>query len=150
MYLRLKYSVPNSHSFYHEHIIIIILTFNLCFQSKGAKGPIFEDGPNFDMAFKLFHGKDGVIPLNGNSQPCLDKIEAEPVPVFNPLASKAASISMSSFGLGGPFGFDSFFRKIPTKKSESSSKKEHSHRVCFLRHSYFSAANNSYICMQWW
>ncbi|KAL8521411.1 hypothetical protein ACS0TY_011798 [Phlomoides rotata] len=98
-------------------------SFKFPVPSNGAKGPIFEDGPNFDMAFKLFHGKDGVVPLNGNSQPCLDKIEAQPMPVFNPLASKAASISMSSFGLGGPFGFNSFFGKIPNKKS---SKKEHS------------------------
>ncbi|KAG0474306.1 hypothetical protein HPP92_013992 [Vanilla planifolia] len=29
------------------------------------KVPIFEDGPNFEMAFKLFHGHDGIVPLSG-------------------------------------------------------------------------------------
>ncbi|RVW99421.1 hypothetical protein CK203_038463 [Vitis vinifera] len=33
----------------------------------GAKCPIFEDGPNFDMAFRVFHGRDGVVPLSGRS-----------------------------------------------------------------------------------
>ncbi|KAL2517278.1 hypothetical protein Adt_13525 [Abeliophyllum distichum] len=80
---------------------------------NGNKGPIFEDGPNFDLAFKLFHGKDGVVPLSGKSQLC--------APQFNPLA---ASISMSAFGPGGPFGFHSFFEKMKKQKSESSRKKE--------------------------
>ena len=31
----------------------------------GAKCPIFEDGPNFDMTFRVFHGRDGVVPLYG-------------------------------------------------------------------------------------
>ncbi|KAK6131987.1 hypothetical protein DH2020_034270 [Rehmannia glutinosa] len=94
--------------------------------SKGARGPIFEDGPNFEFAFKIFHGKDGVVPLTENSQLCLDKQETEAIPEFNPLASRAASISMSAFGPGGPFGFNSFFGKMQNKKSESSRKKEHS------------------------
>ncbi|GER57611.1 aminophospholipid ATPase 2 [Striga asiatica] len=94
---------------------------------KEANGPIFEDGPNFESAFKLFHGKDGVVPLTGSSQIHLDKYETEAVPKFNPLVSTAASISMSSFGPGGPFGFNSFFRKIPKNKTNKSSrKKEHS------------------------
>ncbi|CAA0820445.1 Unknown protein [Striga hermonthica] len=93
---------------------------------KGANGPIFEDGPNFESAFKLFHGEDGVVPLTGSSQIHLDKYETEAFPKFNPLVSTAASISMSSFGPGGPFGFNSFFRKIPNKKTKSSRKKEHS------------------------
>ncbi|KAJ4865979.1 Myb domain protein [Raphanus sativus] len=29
--------------------------------------PIFEDGPGFNSAFKLFHGKDGIVPLSGHS-----------------------------------------------------------------------------------
>ncbi|XP_051137026.1 uncharacterized protein LOC127255520 [Andrographis paniculata] len=95
-------------------------------QSRGAKGPIFEDGPNFDLAFKLFHGQDGVVPLRRNSEFSPDKIESEVVPQFNPLASKAATISLSAFGPGGPFGFNSFFGNTPNKKSESSRKKEHS------------------------
>ncbi|XP_042003221.1 uncharacterized protein LOC121752296 [Salvia splendens] len=95
---------------------------NIPVPCKGAKGPIFEDGPNFDLAFKLFHGKDGVLPL----PPDVDKMETEPVPEFNRLELKAASISMSAFGPGGPFGFHSFFRKKPNKESESSRKQEHS------------------------
>lgn len=106
------------------------------FQGNGAKGPIFEDGPNFDLAFKLFHGKDGVVPLTGDSGVCLDKLETNVAPEFNPLASKAASISMSAFGPGGPFGFNSIFGKMQNKKSESSRKKEHSPKVCFLELTY--------------
>ncbi|PIM97812.1 hypothetical protein CDL12_25090 [Handroanthus impetiginosus] len=93
---------------------------------REARGPIFEDGPNFELAFKLFHGKDGVVPLTRNSELCLDKLETEAVPKFNPLASKAASISTSAFGPGGPFGFNSFFGKNQNKKSDSSRKKERS------------------------
>ncbi|KAL2544347.1 uncharacterized protein Fot_13580 [Forsythia ovata] len=88
---------------------------------NGNKGPIFEDGPNFDLAFKLFHGKDGVVPLSGKSQLCVDNRNARAAPQFNPLA---ASISMSAFGPGGPFGFHSFFEKMKKRKSESSRKKE--------------------------
>ncbi|CAI9755509.1 unnamed protein product [Fraxinus pennsylvanica] len=86
------------------------------------KGPIFEDGPNFDLAFRLFHGKDGVVPLSGKSQLCVDNLNARASPQFNPLA---ASISSSAFGSGGPFGFHTFFEKMIKRKSESSSKKEH-------------------------
>ncbi|KAK6934885.1 hypothetical protein RJ641_035040 [Dillenia turbinata] len=94
----------------------------------GAKGPIFEDGPNFDMAFKLFHGKDGVVPLSGRSSYHNDKPEPEPALQFNPLAAKAATISLSVFGPGGPFSFNSFSEKWKKqrKKSESSGKKESS------------------------
>ncbi|KAK4364745.1 hypothetical protein RND71_016103 [Anisodus tanguticus] len=92
---------------------------------KGGKGPIFEDGPNFDMAFKVFHGKDGVVPLSGRSQLSIDN-EVESAPQFHPLAAKAATISLSSFGPGGPFSFDSFSRKWNSqkKKPESSKKKK--------------------------
>ncbi|EPS73066.1 hypothetical protein M569_01694, partial [Genlisea aurea] len=90
------------------------------FPSRGSKGPIFEDGPNFDLAFKLFHGKGGVVPLTEKPRPRVGKPEIDSLPEFNPLASKAASISMSGFGPGGgPFGFMSFFRKTPNKNSES-------------------------------
>jgi hypothetical protein len=96
---------------------------------SGAKGPIFEDGPNFDTAFKLFHGKDGVIPLSGKYTPRNDDMETESVfapPKFNPLAAKAATISLSSFGPGGPFSFDSFSKKWDKlkKKSEPSKKRQ--------------------------
>ncbi|KAI5327285.1 PREDICTED: unknown [Prunus dulcis] len=90
----------------------------------GAKGPIFEDAPNFDMAFKLFHGKDGVVPLSGRSYSHLDILEPKPEPQFNPLAAKAATISMSAFGPGGPFSFGSFSDKWKKNNSDSSSKKE--------------------------
>lgn len=93
-----------------------------------SKGPIFEDGPNFDLAFNLFHGKDGVVPLtrrsNINGE---DHLEPQTAPMFNPLAAKAATISLSSFGLGGPFGFNYFSDKWKKQKqkSESSGKKDH-------------------------
>lgn len=95
-------------------------------KARGAKGPIFEDGPNFDMAFKLFHGKDGVVPLSGRSNCQYSNSESETTPQFNPLAAKAATISLSAFGPGGPFSFDSFSEKWKklNKKSESPNKRE--------------------------
>ncbi|XP_065871084.1 uncharacterized protein [Euphorbia lathyris] len=89
---------------------------------RSSKGPIFEDGPNFDMAFRLFHGSDGVVPLSENSE----RKEARPtVPAFNPLAAKAASVSLSSFG-GGFFGFDSFSKKWKKDKKNSKPSKKNS------------------------
>eukprot|EP00262_Sarcandra_glabra_P004456 TRINITY_DN1550_c0_g1_i1.p1 TRINITY_DN1550_c0_g1~~TRINITY_DN1550_c0_g1_i1.p1 ORF type:complete len:382 (-),score=58.40 TRINITY_DN1550_c0_g1_i1:158-1234(-) len=90
---------------------------------RGAKGPIFEDGPNFDMAFRLFHGRDGVVPLSGRSFSHPGNSLSEPAPQFHPLAAKAATISLSSFGPGGPFSFD-FFSEKWNKKNKKSSKKE--------------------------
>lgn len=103
---------------------------------RDGKGPIFEDGPNFDMAFRLFHGQNGVVPLSGRSFLSTEKSQSEPSPAqFNPLAAKAATISLSGFGPGGPFGFDSFLEKWkkdnkepkPSKKESSSKggKSEH-------------------------
>ncbi|KAI4351319.1 hypothetical protein L6164_005694 [Bauhinia variegata] len=91
-----------------------------------AKGPIFEDGPNFDLAFRLFHGHDGVVPLSERSFQRSEKVERDPPSLqFNPLAAKAATISLSSFGFGGPFSFDSFSNKWNNQKRKSdSSKKE--------------------------
>lgn len=97
--------------------------------ARGAKGPIFEDGPNFDMAFRLFHGQNGVIPLSGRSFFPTEKPDSEPVTTqFNPLAAKAATISLSAFGPGGPFGFDAFSEmwKNQKKKSESSKRESSS------------------------
>ncbi|KAJ0970901.1 hypothetical protein J5N97_018860 [Dioscorea zingiberensis] len=91
---------------------------------RGTKGPIFEDGPNFDMAFRLFHGRDGVVPLSRGSSTLNENPEPEPALQFNPLAAKAASISLSAFGPGGPFSFDFFSNKW--KKQKNSSKKESS------------------------
>ncbi|KAM7493775.1 hypothetical protein LguiB_028384 [Lonicera macranthoides] len=91
---------------------------------RGAKGPIFEDGPNFNTAFKLFHGKDGVVPLSGKSLFRNDNLETELAPPeFNPLAAKAATISLSSFGPGGPFSFDSFSKKWDKLKKKSEPSK---------------------------
>uniref|UniRef100_A0A0D9XMZ3 Uncharacterized protein n=1 Tax=Leersia perrieri TaxID=77586 RepID=A0A0D9XMZ3_9ORYZ len=78
-------------------------------QARGAKGPIFEDGPNFDMAFRVFHGQDGVVPLSEGSFERIEKPLPKPNPEFNPLAAKAASISISAFG--GFFSFGDFSNK---------------------------------------
>ncbi|KAG6545313.1 hypothetical protein Mapa_013162 [Marchantia paleacea] len=109
--------------------------------SKGAKGPIFEDGPNFDTMFRLFHGRDGVVPLPERQTSDAGSFASSPSTnaTFNPLAACAASISMS-FGSGaGPFGFDSFMagklnkpfgkKQKPKKKDQkpetSSNEKSH-------------------------
>ncbi|KAG8069462.1 hypothetical protein GUJ93_ZPchr0006g44776 [Zizania palustris] len=79
--------------------------------ARGGKGPIFEEGPGFDSAFKLFHGRDGIVPLSGRSsapdENNHDSIDVKPAPAlpFNPLAARAATISLSAFG---PFGFNFF------------------------------------------
>lgn len=98
-------------------------------QVRGAKGPIFEDGPNFDTAFKLFHGKDGVVPLSERSGSDKISLEPEMASPFNPLAAKAATISLSAFGPGGPFSFGSFSEKWKKQKSEASNKKNNSSQV---------------------
>ncbi|KAL8517982.1 hypothetical protein ACS0TY_009323 [Phlomoides rotata] len=91
--------------------------------AREAKGPIFEDGPNFDMAFRLFHGQNGVVPLSGRSFIHNEKPLSKSSPAqFNPLAAKAATISLSGFGLGGPFGFDAFSEKWKNAKKKSNSK----------------------------
>ncbi|KAL6504065.1 hypothetical protein OROGR_025988 [Orobanche gracilis] len=102
-------------------------------QVSDGNGPIFEDGSNFDMAFRLFHGHNGVVPLSGKSFTRTDKSNSESSPAqFNPLAAKAATISLSAFGPGGPYGFNAFSKKWKkaNKKSdlsinESSSKGDH-------------------------
>ncbi|KAJ0242577.1 hypothetical protein HA466_0205310 [Hirschfeldia incana] len=93
---------------------------------EGSKGPIFEDGPGFNSAFKLFHGKDGIIPLSGRSSFGDDLEDETPraAPQFNPLAGKVATISLSSFGPGGPFGFGPFSDKF--KKQQKNTKKQES------------------------
>ncbi|ESQ39668.1 hypothetical protein EUTSA_v10000944mg [Eutrema salsugineum] len=99
---------------------------------RGTKGPIFEDGPGFDSAFNLFHGKDGLVPLSGHSS-FRDDVEDETpraTPQFNPLAGKVATISLSAFGPNGPFGFGPFSekwkkqQKKPKQQSGDSSKHE--------------------------
>ncbi|MQL95412.1 hypothetical protein Taro_028082 [Colocasia esculenta] len=110
--------------------------FNFPGPVRGAKGPIFEDGPNFEMAFRLFHGQDGVIPLSESSFLHDEKLEPEPVLQFNPLAAKAATISLSAFGPGGPFSFDAFSNKwkkqkknVPKKDSSSQGRGNLSHEA---------------------
>ncbi|XP_047322168.1 uncharacterized protein LOC124926051 [Impatiens glandulifera] len=90
---------------------------------RGAKGPIFEDGPNFNMAFKLFHGKDGVVPLSGKTFHD-DAVKTVSASQFNPLAAKAATISLSGFGSGGPFSFDFFSKNFKNQKKKLDSSKE--------------------------
>jgi len=116
---------------HHLPILLLLLeTFTLTkfpplTQVRGAKGPIFEDGPNFDLAFRLFHGSDGVVPLSDRSfRHSEKKVQSEPPKSqFNPLAAKAATISLSSFGFGGPFSFDSFSEKWNNQKRKSKSSK---------------------------
>lgn len=93
---------------------------------RGTKGPIFEDGPNFDTAFRLFHGQNGVVPLSEQSSDLPQKLRSEPAPrQFNPLAAKAATISLSGFG--GAFGFDAFNEIFKNQqRKHKSSKKESS------------------------
>lgn len=83
------------------------------------------------MAFRLFHGKNGVVPLLENSHFQVDRSEPVLVPQFNPLATKAATISLSGFGPGGPFSFGPFSEKWKRqkKRSGSSDKKEPSSEV---------------------
>ncbi|KAK1430782.1 hypothetical protein QVD17_13785 [Tagetes erecta] len=98
-------------------------SFHLPVPEHGARGPIFEDESNFDMAFKLFHGKDGIVPL---SEGDADQTKPESVPKFNPLAANTATISLSAFGQGGPFSFGAFSEKWKMQKRESNSSKRES------------------------
>lgn len=91
------------------------LSANFPVPVRGAKGPIFEDGPNFDTAFRVFHGRDGVVPLSEGSLAKMEKPLLKPNPEFNPLAAKAATISLSAFG--GFFSFGDFSNKRNKKNS---------------------------------
>ncbi|XP_076900574.1 uncharacterized protein LOC143554774 isoform X1 [Bidens hawaiensis] len=93
--------------------------------ARGTKGPIFEDGPNFDMAFRLFHGQNGVVPLSEGSLQFPQKLKPESVTQqFNPLAAKAATISLSGFG--GSFGFDAFNEMFKNQQKKHKSSKKNS------------------------
>ncbi|KAJ0654529.1 hypothetical protein HanOQP8_Chr15g0596021 [Helianthus annuus] len=96
--------------------------------ARGTKGPIFEDGPSFDTAFRLFHGQNGVVPLSEGSLQFTQKVKPEHVSQqFNPLAAKAATISLSGFG--GSFGFDAFNEMFKNQqKKHKSSKKDSSQK----------------------
>lgn len=97
---------------------------------QGGKGPIFEDGPGFDSAFKLFHGKDGIVPLSGFADDSEDEAGRRALQ-FNPLAGKVATISLSAFGPGGPFGFGPFSEKW--KKQQKKPKPSKNQQVGFDR-----------------
>ncbi|CAK9872708.1 unnamed protein product [Sphagnum jensenii] len=113
------------------------LKFPVPAPTRALRGPIFEDGPGFENAFRLFHGRDGVVPLSEKQTPEMqqprppanDAASVETNLGFHPLsASSAATISLSSFGAFGPFSFDGFMArqnsKKPTKSSKRKSKKE--------------------------
>ncbi|XP_062207383.1 uncharacterized protein LOC133909110 isoform X2 [Phragmites australis] len=98
--------------------------------ARGGKGPIFEDGPGFESAFKLFHGRDGIVPLSGRSyvpdENHNESIDATPEPAlpFNPLAARAATISLSAFG---PFGFN-FFNGKGKRQNKKPNNLDQSHK----------------------
>lgn len=85
------------------------------------------------MAFKLFHGKDGVVPLSERSWVPNENMVVVAAPTFNPLPAKAATISLSAFGPGGPFSFESFSKKWKKPKNKrENSRKENSAQVCSI------------------
>ncbi|KAF3493391.1 hypothetical protein DY000_02056264, partial [Brassica cretica] len=92
---------------------------------EGSKGPIFEDGPAFDSAYNLFHGKDGLLPLSGRSIFRDDLQDQTSLQVINSLAGKVATISLSAFGPGGPFSFGPFSDKFK-KQQHKKPNKQHS------------------------
>ncbi|XP_071730498.1 uncharacterized protein [Rutidosis leptorrhynchoides] len=101
-------------------------SLNLPVPVNGAKGPIFEDDSNFDMAFKFFHGKNGVVPLSDTD---CEKTKADTPLKFNPLTKNIATISLSAFGPGGPFSSKVLSQKLNLQKRNSnSSKRKSSHK----------------------
>ncbi|KAD2804894.1 hypothetical protein R6Q59_029747 [Mikania micrantha] len=118
---------------------------------RGTKGPIFEDGPSFDSAFRLFHGQNGVVPLSDPSSHGPQKVRSEPsAQRFHPLAARAATISLSGFG--GSFGFDTFNEMFKNhQRKHKPSKKDSNHEAlgeewlqngkCPMAKSYRSVTN---------
>ncbi|ONM32154.1 hypothetical protein ZEAMMB73_Zm00001d040852 [Zea mays] len=49
--------------------------------AQGGKGPIFEEGSGFESAFKLFHGRDGIVPLSERSYVSSDENRNESIDV---------------------------------------------------------------------
>ncbi|CAL4946660.1 unnamed protein product [Urochloa decumbens] len=98
--------------------------------ARAGKGPIFEEGPGFDSAFKLFHGRDGIVPLSERSYvPDENRnesinVKTEPALPFNPLAARAATISLSAFG---PFGFG-FFNNKGKRQNKKPNNLDQSHQ----------------------
>ncbi|KAG6534266.1 uncharacterized protein LOC121985162 [Zingiber officinale] len=108
----------------HEPTNFSFSPINFSIPARGGQGPIFEDGPNFEMAFRLFHGRNGVVPLSGRIFVPSEEPEPEISSEFNPLAAKAATISLSAFGPGGPFGFDFFSKKWKKQNGRSSNSQK--------------------------
>uniref|UniRef100_A0A453P2Q0 Uncharacterized protein n=2 Tax=Aegilops tauschii subsp. strangulata TaxID=200361 RepID=A0A453P2Q0_AEGTS len=98
--------------------------------ARGSKGLIFEDGPGFESAFKLFHGQDGIVPLSGRSyvpdenRSEITDVNPEPALPFNPFAARAATISLSTFG---PFGFN-FYNGKGKKQNKKPNNLDQSHK----------------------
>jgi hypothetical protein len=106
------------------------LTIRAFVQAQGGKGPIFEEGSGFESAFKLFHGRDGIVPLSErsyvsdeNHNESID-VRTEPALPFNPLAARAATISLSAFG---PFGFG-FFNGKGKRQNKKPNNLDQSHQ----------------------
>ncbi|CAL4973238.1 unnamed protein product [Urochloa decumbens] len=108
------------------HWPICFLTTCVIVQARAGKGPIFEEGPGFDSAFKLFHGRDGIVPLSERSYVPDESInvKTEPALPFNPLAARAATISLSAFG---PFGFG-FFNNKGKRQNKKPNNLDQSHQ----------------------
>ncbi|CAK9204477.1 unnamed protein product [Sphagnum troendelagicum] len=107
--------------------------------TRASRGPIFEDGPGFENAFRLFHGRDGVVPLSEKHtsefqqqqqpQPPATEVVMAPEATtlgFHPLSASAATISLSSFGAFGPFSFDGLMamRRNNNNNAGKSSKRD--------------------------
>jgi hypothetical protein len=126
--------------------IIAELCFFTLLKVRGAKGPIFEDGTNFDTVFCVFHDRDGVVPLSEGSLAKIEKPFPKPNPKFNPLAAKAATISLSAFG--GFFSFGHFSNKR-NKKNFSRKNPNNLPQVIYLGSStpsnFISVCEMSYI-----
>lgn len=111
-------------------VVHFSLTICVILQARGSKGLIFEDGPGFESAFKLFHGQDGIVPLSGRSyvpdenRSEITDVNPEPALPFNPFAARAATISLSAFG---PFGFN-FYNGKGKKQNKKPNNLDQSHK----------------------
>lgn len=103
--------------------LITLFIYFVLVKVLGMRGPIFIDGPHFNIALRLFHGRGGVAPLSGSSSMSFDNMKSDSSQQFNPLAAKAATISLSGIGTGGPFGFDSFSQNQKNKNNKKSKVK---------------------------
>uniref|UniRef100_A0A453LRS5 Uncharacterized protein n=1 Tax=Aegilops tauschii subsp. strangulata TaxID=200361 RepID=A0A453LRS5_AEGTS len=118
--------IPEEHQWSHN----LFISSALPVAARGSKGLIFEDGPGFESAFKLFHGQDGIVPLSGRSyvpdenRSEITDVNPEPALPFNPFAARAATISLSAFG---PFGFN-FYNGKGKKQNKKPNNLDQSHK----------------------